>query len=131
MFDRKGIAVTEPALFQHCPEFIENSTPMTNRKNEMQEGPMAARYFRSIEAMADYQVDRELQEALRVQSMSPQERFQWLTQTWGRLQDGASSLFADFPQQAGMARCYASFEEKNRFDEERELKFALQRQMAA
>jgi len=43
----------------------------------------------------------------------------------------ASGLFADFPQQAGMARCYASFEEKNRFDEERELKFALQRQMAA
>lgn len=88
---------------------------------------MTTRYFQTIEAMADYQADREVQEALRVQSMSPEERFQWLTETWGRLQDEGSALFADLPRQAGTARCFASFEEKNRFDEERELKLALQR----
>ncbi|MFI5444009.1 hypothetical protein [Polaromonas sp. UC242_47] len=88
---------------------------------------MTARCFQTVEEMADYQADRELQEALRVQSMSPEERFQWLTENWGRLQDSASALFPDLPQRPKTARCYASMEEKNKFDEARELELALQR----
>lgn len=88
---------------------------------------MTARCFQTVEEMADYQADRERQEALRVQSMSPEERLQWLTENWGRLQDSASSLFSDLPQRPKIARCYASMEEKNKFDEARELELALQR----
>ena len=91
---------------------------------------MAARSFQTAEEMSDYQADRELQEALRVQTMSPEERYQWLTDTWGRLQREASLFLADLPPQAATARCYASMEEKNRFDEDREIGFALLRQKA-
>jgi len=87
---------------------------------------MDAKCFQTAEAMSDYQVARELQEALRVQSMSPAARLLWLKDTWGRLQDGASFLFADVQHKAGAARCYASLEEKNRFDDDREIKLALQ-----
>jgi hypothetical protein len=86
---------------------------------------MNAHHFETAQAMSDYQSERELQEALRVQGMTPAARLVWLQDTWGRLQDGASLLFGNMPAQHGTARCYASPVEKNRFDEEREINRAL------
>lgn len=90
---------------------------------------MGAKYFETTEQLAAYQADRELQEALRVMSMSSMERFVWLKESWGQLQDSASSLFVDLQPQAGTARCYSSPDEKNRFDDDREIRRALQIQM--
>ena len=78
--------------------------------------------FSSTEELAEYQASREVLEALRVQSMSPEERFQWLQDTCGRLQDDATLLFYDAVQRPGTSRCFASFEEKNAFDEDQETK---------
>lgn len=75
--------------------------------------------------MSDYQVSRELKEALRVQFMQSEERFHWLKDSWGRLQDGSSLLFAAVQILPGAARCYTSLAEKNRFDEDREFNRAL------
>lgn len=82
--------------------------------------------FASAQAMSDHQAELELQEALRVQDMSPAARWQWLQQTWGRLQDSAASLSTHDQSARGAARCYASLDEKNRFDEHREIQQALQ-----
>jgi hypothetical protein len=87
---------------------------------------MEARHFETPQALADYQADREVQEALRVSMMTGEERYLWLEENWGKLQDQASALYADIPRPVAAARCYASFDEKNRFDEEREIQFALQ-----
>jgi hypothetical protein len=85
-----------------------------------------ARHFESVEALSEYQAEREVREALRVAAMTPAERYSWLKENWGRLQDSGSLLFAgSMPRQAA-ARCYASLEEKNRFDEQREIERALQ-----
>lgn len=89
---------------------------------------MAARCFRTIDEMAEYQVDRELEQALRVQAMSSDERYQWLADHWGRLQDDANVLFAGTLSTQATARCYATPEEKNRFDDAREIEMALQHQ---
>jgi hypothetical protein len=75
--------------------------------------------------MSDHQTERELQEALRVQGMTPAARWQWLQQTWGRLQDSAAFLGPNDQPLPGAARCYASLDEKNRFDEDREIQQAL------
>lgn len=64
---------------------------------------MPSKHFQSINDMASYQEDHELQEALRGQAMPPAERFLWLTETWGRLQDGATALFTDVPHPVGGA----------------------------
>jgi hypothetical protein len=84
--------------------------------------------FQTAEELADYQAKRELAEALRVQSMSPAERFKWLEQTWGRLQDDATALFMRTASKKGTSRCFASLAEKNRFDEDREVQAAIQRE---
>ncbi len=76
--------------------------------------------------MSDHQAERELQEALRVQGMTPAARWLWLQENWGRLQDGAALVGSDDQATPGAARCYATLEEKNRFDEARELSQALQ-----
>lgn len=87
---------------------------------------MRAPSFETEQAMSDHQVERELQEALRVQGMDPAARWLWLQETWGRLQDSAA-LFAPIAQpMVSAARSYATLEEKNRFDEARELQSALQ-----
>lgn len=87
---------------------------------------MNAKCFETEQAMSDYQSERELQEALRVQSMAPPDRMLWLQQNWGRLQDGAATFISNMPSSPGASRCYGSMEEKNRFDDQRELTFALQ-----
>ena len=82
--------------------------------------------FETLQEMSDYQAERELQEALRVQAMSPAQRWQWLQDVWGRLQDSASLISAGRPPAPAAARSYATWEEKNQFDENREIQQALQ-----
>lgn len=72
------------------------------------------------------QQDTELAEALRVQAMTQAQRSDWLHNVWGRVQRNAQAFLANAPEYQPTARCYASLEEKNRFDEARELAFALQ-----
>ena len=89
-------------------------------------GIAPARAFRSAEALSNHQADRELAEALRVQSMPPAEFANWLTSTWGRLQDQANNLYAGVQRPpVGQSRHFKSLEDKNRFDEERETEFAV------
>lgn len=87
---------------------------------------MSATTFETVGAMSDHQAERELQEALRVQGMTPAARWHWLQETWGRLQMSATFLAAIDQPLPGAARCYATLEEKNRFDEDREIRQALQ-----
>ncbi len=75
--------------------------------------------------MDDTQENKELVEALRVQAMSPSQRSDWLENVWGRVQRNANAFFANEPDYQPTARSYASPEEKNRFDEARELAFAM------
>lgn len=87
---------------------------------------MSATSFETVHAMADHQAERELQEALRVQDMTPAARWLWLQQSWGRLQMSAAFLSSNDQPLPGAARCYATLDEKNRFDEDREIRQALQ-----
>lgn len=73
----------------------------------------------------DAQLDREVAEALRVQSMCPDERYEWLRESWGYLQRQADFLYADLPDRKPAVHSFATLEEKNRFDEAREIDFAL------
>ncbi len=81
--------------------------------------------FQTAEELAAHQANRELAEALRVQAMTPTERFKWLEDHWGRLQDDATVLFSRTSPQQGTSRCYTSLAEKNRFDEDREIQVAM------
>jgi hypothetical protein len=94
-----------------------------------QELTVSAKSFETVQGMSDYQAARELQEALRVQGMSPEARWIWLQQTWGRLQDSAAFLRPDDQPMPGAARSYATLNEKNRFDEDREIRQALKMSM--
>ena len=67
----------------------------------------------------------ELAEALRVQTMTPAERSDWLVSVWGRVQQNAAAFSASAPEPVHTARSYASMDEKNRFDQARELEFAM------
>ena len=73
----------------------------------------------------------ELAEALRVQSMSVAERSAWLATTWGKVQRSADAFSVNAPDRVPDARSYASPEEKNRFDEARELAFAMRHSIYA
>ena len=84
------------------------------------------KYFESAQALSDYQAERELQEALRVQGMTSAARWHWLEEEWGRLQDSAALLSINDQPAPHAARSYATLAEKNRFDEDRELEQALQ-----
>jgi hypothetical protein len=88
---------------------------------------MTSKVFQSAEEMANYQATRELAEALAVQAMSSNERYLWLQNVWGRLQAAANALQGDRPPTRPTARAFATPQEKNRFDEDRELAFALER----
>jgi hypothetical protein len=77
------------------------------------------------------QEDRELAQALRVQAMSDAERSTWLVSTWGALQRQSAIFNTHALPHPPRARSYASMEEKNRFDEERELQFAMQHSLFA
>jgi hypothetical protein len=71
------------------------------------------------------QESAELAEALRVQAMSASERSAWLENVWGKVQRSANAFSVNRPAHVPTARSYATFEEKNRFDEARELAFAM------
>lgn len=73
----------------------------------------------------------ELAEALRVQAMSAAERSAWLENVWGRVQRNAAAFFVNAPEQVHTARSYTTLDEKNRFDEARELAFAMQHSIYA
>ncbi|MFZ2123877.1 hypothetical protein [Rhodoferax sp.] len=96
----------------------------------IQELTVTAKCFETVQAMADYQAEREVQEALRVQQMTPVARFVWLQENWGRLQNSAPLFNSNVQRPPAAARCYATLEEKNRFDDARELKQALQIHLA-
>ena len=85
---------------------------------------MTTRVFETPDDMARYQAGRELAEALAVQAMSSEERFLWLHKVWGRLQASAGVLHAGRPATRPTARAFATPEEKNRFDDDRELALA-------
>jgi hypothetical protein len=71
------------------------------------------------------QEDRELAQALRVQAMTDAQRSAWLHEVWGKLQHNAAAFKVGAPAHQPSARSFASPEEKNRFDEARELAFAM------
>jgi hypothetical protein len=72
------------------------------------------------------QQDTELAQALRVHAMTQGQRSDWLQNVWGRVQRNAQAFLVNAPDYQPTARSYASLEGKNRFDEARELAFALQ-----
>ncbi len=82
-------------------------------------------------ATAVTQEDRELAEALRVQAMTPPQRSAWLRDVWGRVQRNAAAMNTHAPAHEPTARSYATMDEKNRFDEARELEFAMQHSVYA
>lgn len=73
----------------------------------------------------------ELAEALKVQNMSDAERSAWLVNVWGKVQRSADAFAINAPDRVPDARSYASPEEKNRFDEARELAFAMRHSINA
>jgi hypothetical protein len=75
--------------------------------------------------MDDTQENKELVEALCVQAMSPSQRCYWLENVWSRAQRNANAFFSNAPDYQPTARSYLSLDEKNRFDEARELAFAM------
>ncbi|TSA12395.1 MAG: hypothetical protein D4R79_07795 [Comamonadaceae bacterium] len=88
---------------------------------------MTSKVFQTAEEMASYQAGRELAEALTVQTMSSSERYLWLQKNWGRLQAAANALLSDRPPSRPTARAFATPQEKNQFDDDRELTWALER----
>jgi hypothetical protein len=72
-----------------------------------------------------FQEDRELAQALHVQGMTDAERTQWLIDEWGGVQRRAGLFSAQFPAHQPGARCFATLQEKNAFDEAREIAFAV------
>jgi hypothetical protein len=79
----------------------------------------------TTEPHAESQEDRELAEALRVQAMTSTQRSAWLDTEWGKVQRNAAALQINAPAHVPTTRSYATMDEKNRFDEARELEFAL------
>ena len=87
--------------------------------------------FKTAAEMSANQADRELAEALRVQSMSGDDYVHWLQTTWGRLQDQGNDLYAGVPQTPDRrVRHFKTMLEKNRFDTDRATAFAVQVSMA-
>jgi len=83
-------------------------------------------FFENAEAAADYQAQRELQVALRVQQMAPHEFSRWLKEAWGDLQGHGNPALARNPDPViATARCFGTQEEKNHYDEQREIEQAL------
>jgi hypothetical protein len=71
------------------------------------------------------QLDREVAEALRYLAMTPEQKSQWLEEHWMPLQRRADAIMAMIPATPGpLVRHFATMEEKNRFDEERDAEFA-------
>ena len=51
----------------------------------------------------------------------------WFENVWGKVQRSANAFLVNAPEHVPTAGSYATPEEKNRFDEARELSFALHR----
>jgi hypothetical protein len=79
-------------------------------------------YIKVLESEPE-QEERELQEALRVlKSNDASESME----IWDGLQRWINDLYADMPSELPAARSFASMQEKNAYDEEREVRFALE-----
>lgn len=74
---------------------------------------------------------RELAQALRVQAMPDDERDQWMVQEWGGVQRQAGLFRLQLPPHQPGARSFATLDEKNAFDEARELAFAVRHSVFA
>ena len=71
------------------------------------------------------QASAELTETLRVQAMSVSQRSVWLKTVWGKVQRSAHAFSVNALQHVPTVRSCVTLEEKNRFDEARELAFAM------
>ncbi len=71
------------------------------------------------------QEDRELAQALQVQGMPDAERAQWFANEWGRVQRRSRLFRAQMPPRLPTTRSFATPDEKNAFDEAREIEFAV------
>jgi hypothetical protein len=81
--------------------------------------------FKTTEELAEYQAEREVAEALRFFFMSPEERYDAIEKNWSRIQADGTALFSRYAPKTAACRHYQSFEEKNRFDAQREMQIAL------
>ena len=86
---------------------------------------------RPVHALVPSQEDRELAEALGVQAMSDQQRGLWLESVWGKVQRNAAHFRTNALDHPPGARQFSTLEEKNRFDEARELAFAMEHSVFA
>ena len=84
-----------------------------------------------VESHVPLQEDRELVEALGVQAMSDQQRGLWLESVWGKVQRNAAYFRSNAVVHPGGARHFSTPEEKNKFDEARELVFAMEHSVFA
>ncbi|WP_334188697.1 hypothetical protein [Noviherbaspirillum sp.] len=82
--------------------------------------------FRTASELSDYQAEREVLEALRVQAMTGDERYRWLEENWGRLQQQADLLYAGIDKGLPTVRHFRTLEEKNAFDRAREIEWSMQ-----
>ncbi len=87
---------------------------------------MKAKSFASIEEMNEFRSTREVEQAVLVQRMAPDERMQWLEEHWGRLQEGANLMLAYLPDTPRRAQHFATHQEKNEVDQAREVERARQ-----
>lgn len=94
---------------------------------------MGAQHFSDLESMSQHQGKQALREALRVCAMPEAAFSQWLKKSLDPLQQLANpALDAERTSWIASARCFRSHDEKQRFDETRELaravRLALSRQ---
>ncbi len=91
-------------------------------------GPEAAAHgFKTAGEMSAHQADRELEQALRVQSLSGRTYSRWLQASWGRLQTQGNELFANAPPPPRREVFhFKTMAEKNRFDADLETARAMQ-----
>lgn len=87
-----------------------------------------ARYFLTAEEMSEYQAERETDEAIRFSLMNSEDKMRWLEQNWNPLQAMGTLLWAGYPFGEHTVRYFSSFEEKNKFDDDRELDIAMYQQ---
>lgn len=87
---------------------------------------MSVQHFDHPDDLSRDQDRREIEEALRVHTMPPAEFSRWLAASLTPLQDLAGIALAECaPPLRPQARRFASFEEKNRHDQQRELARAI------
>ena len=75
--------------------------------------------------MSNHQAAGEVREALRVRTMTGTERGEWLRANWGRLQEQACGMYASMPDEPAAAVQFATMGEKNEWQREQEVRFAM------